>query len=62
MAQSTKWSKKSKEADVSLEVHDSTNSPDDVSDCPSLCFLCDPYTHAVFAFTGTDEEIRRLGH
>jgi hypothetical protein len=39
VAWSTKWSKKSKEADVSLEVHDSTSSPDDVSDCPSLCFF-----------------------
>jgi hypothetical protein len=62
VARSTKRSKKSKEADVSLEVHDSTNYPDDVSNCPSLCFLHDPYTHVVFALTGTDEEIRRLGH
>jgi hypothetical protein len=39
VARSTKRSKKSKEADVSLQVHDSTSSPDDVSDCPSLCFF-----------------------
>jgi hypothetical protein len=39
MARSTKRLKKLKEADVSLEVHDSTSSPNDVSDCPSLCFF-----------------------
>jgi hypothetical protein len=39
VARSTKRSKKSKEADVSLKVHDSTSSPDDVSDCPSLRFF-----------------------
>jgi hypothetical protein len=42
---STKRSKKSKEADVSLEAHESVDSPDDVSVYPPLCFLCDPYTH-----------------
>jgi hypothetical protein len=30
----TKRSKKSKEADVSLEAHEFANSPDDVSNCP----------------------------
>jgi hypothetical protein len=30
---SAKWSKKSKEADVSLEAHESADSPDDVSNC-----------------------------
>jgi hypothetical protein len=62
VTRSTKRSKKLKEADVSLEVHNSTNSPDDVSNFPSLCFLRDPYTHVVFALIGTDEEIHRLGH
>jgi hypothetical protein len=62
VARSIKRSKKSKEADVYLEDHDSMNSPDDVSDCPSLYFLRDPYTHVFFSLTGIDEEIRRLGH
>jgi hypothetical protein len=34
VTRSTKRSKKSKEADVSLEAHESTVSPDDVSKCP----------------------------
>jgi hypothetical protein len=34
VTQSTKRSKKSKEADVSLEAHESAESPDDVSNCP----------------------------
>jgi hypothetical protein len=34
VTRSTKWSKKSKEADVSLEAHKSVVSPDDVSKCP----------------------------
>jgi hypothetical protein len=34
VTRSTKWSKKSKEADVSLEAHESAVSPDDVSKCP----------------------------
>jgi hypothetical protein len=33
VTRSTKRSKKSKEADVSLEAHESTVSPDDVSKC-----------------------------
>jgi hypothetical protein len=34
VSRSTKRSKKSKEADVSLEAHESADSPDDVSNCP----------------------------
>jgi hypothetical protein len=34
VTRSTKRSKKSKEADVSLEAHESAVSPDDVSKCP----------------------------
>jgi hypothetical protein len=34
VTRSTKRSKKAKEADVSLEAHDSAVSPDDVSECP----------------------------
>jgi hypothetical protein len=45
VSRSTKRSKKSKEADVSLEAHESTDFPDDVSVYPPLCFLCYPHTH-----------------
>jgi hypothetical protein len=34
VTRSTKRSKKSKEADVSLKAHESDNSPDVVSNCP----------------------------
>jgi hypothetical protein len=34
VTRSTQWSKRSKEANVSLEAHESTVSPDDVSKCP----------------------------
>jgi hypothetical protein len=34
VSRSTKRSKKSKEADVSLQAHESAGSPDDVSNCP----------------------------
>jgi hypothetical protein len=34
MTRSNKRSKKTKEADVSLETHESAVSPDDVSECP----------------------------
>jgi hypothetical protein len=34
VTRSTKLSKRSKEADVSLEAHESAVSPDDVSKCP----------------------------
>jgi hypothetical protein len=34
VTRSAKRSKKSKEADVSLEAHESADSPDDVSNCP----------------------------
>jgi hypothetical protein len=45
VSRSTKRSKKSKEADVSLETHESADSLDDVSVYPSLCFLHCPHTH-----------------
>jgi hypothetical protein len=44
-ARSLKRSKKAKEADVSLEAHASTVSPDDVSNYLSLVFLV--YTYAL---------------
>jgi hypothetical protein len=34
VTQSTKRSRKSKENDISLEAHESADSPDDVSKCP----------------------------
>jgi hypothetical protein len=40
VSRSTKRSKKSQEADVSLEAHEPTGSPDDVSDCIALIFSC----------------------
>jgi hypothetical protein len=45
VSRSTKRSKKSKEADVSLGAHESADSPDDVSVYPPLCFFHYPYTH-----------------
>jgi hypothetical protein len=45
VSRSTKRSKKSKEADVSLKARESVDSPDDVSVYPSLCFLRYPHTH-----------------
>jgi hypothetical protein len=62
VSQSTKNSKKSKEADVSLEVHEPSSSSDNVSDriledFSSLC-MCS----FVLVLLGADEEIRRLRH
>jgi hypothetical protein len=48
VTRSTKRSKKSKEANISLEAHESAISPHDVSDFPPLCFLRDLYTHVFF--------------
>jgi hypothetical protein len=45
VSRSTKRSKKSKKADVSLEDHESADSHDDMSVYPSLCFLRYPHTH-----------------
>jgi hypothetical protein len=45
VSRSTKRSKKLKEADVSLEAHESADSLDDVSVYPSLCFLRYLHTH-----------------
>jgi hypothetical protein len=39
VSRSTKRSKKLKEADISLEAHESADSPDDVSVLSSLMFL-----------------------
>jgi hypothetical protein len=62
VSRSTKWSKKSKEADVFLETHESTDSPHDVSNYPLLIFLaCFVYLR-VPSLPGIDEEICRLGH
>jgi hypothetical protein len=57
-----KRTKKTKEAEVSLEAHVSAVSSDDVSDSFSLLFFL--YSHSlIYSFPlAFDEEIRRLGH
>jgi hypothetical protein len=62
VSQSTKQSKKSQEAKVSLEAHEPTGSPDDVSGCTALIFLAPSIYLYVLPLSGIDEEIRRLGH
>jgi hypothetical protein len=62
VTRSTKRSKKSKEADISLEAHEPTSSSDDVSGCIALIFLAPSVYLYVLPSSGTDEEIRRLGH
>jgi hypothetical protein len=62
MSQSTKRSKKSQEADVSLGAHEPTGSPDDVSGCIALIFLAPSIYLYVLPLSGIDEEIRRLGY
>jgi hypothetical protein len=61
VSQSTKKSKKSKEADVSLEAHEPSSSPDNVSghilEDFSFLFAC---AYVFFIFPGADEEIRHL--
>jgi hypothetical protein len=62
VSRSTKRSKKSQEADVSLETHEPTGSPDDVSDCIALIFLA-PFIYLyVIPLPCIDEKIRRLGY
>jgi hypothetical protein len=61
-SQSTKRSKKSQEAEVSLEAHEATDSPDNVSDCTVLIFLAHSIYLRVRPLSGIDEEIHRLGH
>jgi hypothetical protein len=51
VSRGTKRSKKSKETDISLEPHESRNSPDDVHGGFSLfafCSLRDPYAYVLF--------------
>jgi hypothetical protein len=62
VSRSTKRSKKSQEAEVSLEAHEPTGSPDDVSGCTALIFLAPSIYLYVLPLSGTDEEIHRLGH
>jgi hypothetical protein len=61
-SRSAKRSKKSQEAEVSLEAHEPTGSPDDVSGCTALIFLAPSIYLYVLPLSGIDEEIRRLGH
>jgi hypothetical protein len=62
VTRSTKRSKKFKEADVSLEAHEPTGSSNDVSGFIALIFLAPSIYLYVLPSSGTDEEIRRLGH
>jgi hypothetical protein len=61
-SQSTKRSKKSQDTKVSLEAHEPTGSPDNVSGCTILIFLAPSTYLCVPPLSGFDEEIRRLGH
>jgi hypothetical protein len=61
-SQSTKRSKKSQEAKVSLEAHEPIGSPDNVSGCTIFIFLAPSIYLYVLLLLGIDEEIRRLGH
>jgi hypothetical protein len=61
-SRSTKRSKKSQEAEVSLEAHEPTGSPDNVSGCTVLIFLASSIYLYVLLLSGIDEEIRCLGH
>jgi hypothetical protein len=58
----TKRSKKSQEAEVSLEAHEPTGSPDNVSGCTVLIYLAPSIRLRVSLLSGIDEEIRRLGY
>jgi hypothetical protein len=62
MSRSTKRSKKSQEAEVSLEAHEPTGSPDNVSGCTILFFPLPSVYLYVLLLSGVDGEIRRLGH
>jgi hypothetical protein len=61
-SRSTKRSKKSQETEVSLEAHEPTGSPDNVSGCTVLIFLVPSIYLCVPLLSGIDEEIRRLRH
>jgi hypothetical protein len=61
-SRSTKRSKKSQEAEVSLEAHEPTGSPDNVSGCTVLIFLAPSIYLCVPSLAGIDEEIHRLGY
>jgi hypothetical protein len=61
-SRSTKRSKKSPEANVSLEAHEPTGSPNDVSGCIVLIFLAPSIYLYVLPLSDIDEEIRRLGY
>jgi hypothetical protein len=62
VSRSTKRSKKSQEADVSLEAREPTGSPDDVSDCIALIFLVPSIYLYIIPLPGIDEKIHRLGY
>jgi hypothetical protein len=62
VSQSTKRSKKSQEAEVSLEAHEPTSSPDNVSGCAILFFPSPCVYLYVLLLSGVDAEIRCLGH
>jgi hypothetical protein len=59
-SQSTKRSKKSQEAEASLEAHEPTGSPDNVSGCTVLIYLAPSPRLRVSPLLGIDEEIHRL--
>jgi hypothetical protein len=59
-SRSTKRSKKSQEAKVSLEAHEPIGSSDNVSGCTVLIYLAPSIRLRVSPLSGIDEEIRRL--
>jgi hypothetical protein len=61
-SRSTKQLKKSQEAEVSLEAHEPTGSPDNVSGYTVLIFPAPSIYLCVSPLSGIDEEIHRLGH
>jgi hypothetical protein len=61
-SRSTKRSKKSQEAEVSLEAHEPTGSPNNVSGCTVLIYLVPSIRLRVSLLSGIDEEIRCLGY
>jgi hypothetical protein len=64
VARGNKRSKKSKEADISLEPHESRSSPDDVRGGFSLfifCFLRDPYAYVLFPWQIMMKKFMTLG-
>jgi hypothetical protein len=61
-SRNTKRSKKSQEAEVSLEAHELSGSPDNVSGYTVLIFLAPSIYLCVPPLSSIDEEIRHLGH